>query len=274
MSGGTVISSGINADGVQVVWFSNVASYDLDLIGGSISGGSGFGAGIRLQSPAGGTVDIGSAAYSYRRRIGHRARRRRRSVGRRYLQRWRSRVHHCGQGHGQLLLGLGSDMVNITGGTLAGDIVGDTGDTVAFALGTGTFNYDSPYTISGVDSVSLTSGTTRINGTINADAVTVASGAGSTVPARSTRPSPSPTAPARAGQQPRHAHDGHARPQFWFYPRFRAGRGRCRRRPAERSHQRERRSHVGWHVEREHRNGWNVRGWCLSPDQLHRRADG
>ena len=177
MSGGTVISSGINADGVQVVWYTDDATYDLDVTGGSIAGGSGFGAGIRLQSPAGGTVDIGSAASLTAGASGIAL-----VVG---ADPWDGIIYNggdlvfttAGTVTGDVLLGLGSDTVNITGGTLAGDIVGDTGDTVALALGTGTFTYDAPYTMSGVDSVSVTSGTARINGTINADAVTVASGA-------------------------------------------------------------------------------------------------
>ena len=177
MSGGTVISSGINADGVQVVWYSNDATYDLDVTGGSITGGSGFGAGIRLQSPAGGTVDIGSAASLTAGASGIAL-----VVG---ADPWDGIIYNggdlvfttAGTVTGDVLLGLGSDAVNITGGTLAGNIVGDTSDTVAFALGTGTFTYGTPYTIGGVDTVSVSSGTARINGTIDANAVNVASGA-------------------------------------------------------------------------------------------------
>ena len=215
MSGGTVISSGINADGVQVVWYSNDATYDLDVTGGSITGGSGFGAGIRLQSPAGGTVDIGSAASLTAGASGIAL-----VVG---ADPWDGVIYNggdlvfttAGTVTGDVLLGLGSDTVNITGGTLAGNIVGDTGDTVAFALGTGTFTYGSPYTISGVDTVSVSSGTARINGTINANAVNVASGA------RARRQRHDQRArhrrqrrPHRAGQQSRHAHDGLARSQL------------------------------------------------------------
>jgi hypothetical protein len=71
-----------------------------------------------------------------------------------------------------------ADTVNITGGTIKGNIVGlGSNDTVNFALGAGnTFTYAAPFGFMGMAQANIISGTVLLNGDNSASLVDVRSG--------------------------------------------------------------------------------------------------
>jgi uncharacterized protein with beta-barrel porin domain len=78
---------------------------------------------------------------------------------------------------GMIKLSSQADALNVSGGTIAGNIVGKgTSDTVNFALGSGTFTYGSAFGFTGVNQVNVNSGTVILDGTNSATNVTVNSG--------------------------------------------------------------------------------------------------
>ena len=63
-----------------------------------------------------------------------------------------------------------ADELNISGGTIAGNIVGSgSSDNINFNLGSGTFTYGSAYGFSGISQVNVNSGTVILDGTNQAD---------------------------------------------------------------------------------------------------------
>jgi uncharacterized protein with beta-barrel porin domain len=79
---------------------------------------------------------------------------------------------------GAVKLSAHADVFNITGGSIAGNIVGQgTLDTINFALGTGTFAYGAAYGFSGISQVNINSGTVVLSGTNSATTVDVSTGA-------------------------------------------------------------------------------------------------
>jgi hypothetical protein len=75
---------------------------------------------------------------------------------------------------GAIKLSANADILAVTGGAIAGNIVGEgSSDTVDFALGAGnTFTYSN--TISGVNAVNANTGTVLLQGTINSSNLTIA----------------------------------------------------------------------------------------------------
>jgi uncharacterized protein with beta-barrel porin domain len=67
--------------------------------------------------------------------------------------------------------------VNISGGTINGNIVGNgSDDAINFALGAGTFTYSAAYGFSGISQVNINSGTVVLNGINNANSINVNGG--------------------------------------------------------------------------------------------------
>jgi Autotransporter beta-domain len=78
---------------------------------------------------------------------------------------------------GAIKLSPNADVLNIFGGTIAGNIVGQgSSNTVNFNVGSGTFTYDAAYGFSGVNQVNINSGTVVLNGTNSATGVDVYGG--------------------------------------------------------------------------------------------------
>jgi outer membrane autotransporter protein len=70
-----------------------------------------------------------------------------------------------------------ADAVNVSGGTINGNIVGQgASNTVNFALGNGTFIYDSPFSISGIHQLNVNSGLVILDGSNAAANVAVNGG--------------------------------------------------------------------------------------------------
>jgi uncharacterized protein with beta-barrel porin domain len=75
---------------------------------------------------------------------------------------------------GQILLSRHGDTLNIRGGTINGNVVGqNAGDTINFALGSGTFSYAAPYSMSNVSEVDFNSGTVYVDGSIGGTGSTI-----------------------------------------------------------------------------------------------------
>jgi outer membrane autotransporter protein len=70
-----------------------------------------------------------------------------------------------------------ADVLNVSGGVINGNIVGQgASNTVNFALGNGTFTYDSPFSISGIHQLNVNSGLVILDGSNSAANVAVNGG--------------------------------------------------------------------------------------------------
>ena len=78
---------------------------------------------------------------------------------------------------GAIKLSANADVLNISGGTIAGNIVGaGSSNTLNFALGSGTFTYGNAYGFTGINQVNVASGTVILDGANSTTNVTVAGG--------------------------------------------------------------------------------------------------
>ncbi len=78
---------------------------------------------------------------------------------------------------GTIQLSLHGDTLNISGGAIAGNIVGhNAGDIINFNLGAGTFTYGSAFHFSAVSQVNVNSGTVILDGSANAATNTTIAG--------------------------------------------------------------------------------------------------
>lgn len=129
MSAGNVAATGLNSDGLRAT--SAAGSYNVDVVGGNLAGGSGTGAAIHTLAAAGGTVDIGTAATvngaasGIAIRDGDAAGTGTDALGGNAV------VTTAGTVTGDALLGLGNDSLALAGGSFTGNIYGD--DRVASA---------------------------------------------------------------------------------------------------------------------------------------------
>ncbi|HTV37821.1 MAG TPA: autotransporter domain-containing protein [Xanthobacteraceae bacterium] len=79
---------------------------------------------------------------------------------------------------GAIKLSAHADVLNISGGTINGNIVGaGSSDTINFNMVTGTFTYGSAYGFTGINQVNINSGTVILNGANDATAIDVLGGA-------------------------------------------------------------------------------------------------
>ncbi len=78
---------------------------------------------------------------------------------------------------GAILLSSHGDVLNISGGSIAGNIVGlGTTDSINFALGANTFTYGAAFGFGGINQVNVSSGTVILNGANVATSITVSGG--------------------------------------------------------------------------------------------------
>ncbi|HZR90136.1 MAG TPA: autotransporter domain-containing protein [Bradyrhizobium sp.] len=79
--------------------------------------------------------------------------------------------------NGAIKLSANADVVNISGGAIAGNIVGQgAANTINFNLGGGTFTYGGAYAFTGVNQVNVNSGTVVLNGANSASSIAVNNG--------------------------------------------------------------------------------------------------
>jgi outer membrane autotransporter protein len=123
MSAGTVTVTGANADSLRAT--SAAGTYNVNVTGGSLTGGSGAGAAIHTLAAAGGMVNIGAAARvngaasGIAIRDGDAANTGTDALGGNAV------VTTAGIVTGDAILGLGNDSLTLTGGSFAGNIYGD-----------------------------------------------------------------------------------------------------------------------------------------------------
>ncbi|WP_299288983.1 autotransporter outer membrane beta-barrel domain-containing protein [uncultured Tateyamaria sp.] len=141
VSGGTIASSGTNADGVRVQ-HNGTGNYIATISGGTVTGGAGNGAAVHTIGSGIGTIDIASAATLDGSTSG---------VAIRdgdvdsdgvdeAAASGNATLTTAGTVTGDAVLGLGNDVINLTGGTLTGSIYGDD-IAAAAADGDDTFNW-------------------------------------------------------------------------------------------------------------------------------------
>lgn len=75
-----------------------------------------------------------------------------------------------------ILLSAGADTVDVGGGAIEGDITGRGKAKLDFGLGSGSFTFGAPFAITGIDQVTMNSGTVEIDGKLDAATLTVNGG--------------------------------------------------------------------------------------------------
>jgi outer membrane autotransporter protein len=82
----------------------------------------------------------------------------------------------AGQITGAIKLSANADVLNISGGAISGNVVGQGSDTVNFALGTGAFTYASPFAMTALGLVNFNSGIVFVDGSIAGTTINVNAG--------------------------------------------------------------------------------------------------
>lgn len=174
LTGGKVVAEGADGDGVFAS--INTGTYAVDVSGGTVTGGSGFGAAIHTSGVGGGIVNIGAGAIVNGSASG---------VAFRDGDFNRDGIDEIGGNvalatagtlTGAIVLGGGTDTLSITGGAVNGNITGDGADALNFNLGANSFTHGAAYAISGMNSVTMNSGTAQLDSTIAGNTLTVNGG--------------------------------------------------------------------------------------------------
>jgi fibronectin-binding autotransporter adhesin len=174
MTGGTVATTGANGDGIFAS--SKAGTYAVDVSGGTVGGGAGFGAAIHTSAAAGGTVNIGAGAVINAGASGVALRDG--DANRDGIDEinGNATITTAGTLNGAVLLGGGTDTLNIAGGAINGSISGDGADTLNFNLGAGSFVHGAAFAIGGMNAVVMNSGTVQLDSTLAGNTLTVNGG--------------------------------------------------------------------------------------------------
>ncbi|MBZ9706309.1 autotransporter outer membrane beta-barrel domain-containing protein [Mesorhizobium sp. ESP7-2] len=164
VSGGTVTNSG-SGDGL---FASNkgAGTYDIGVTGGTVTGGSGTGAAIHGDAIAGGTITIGSGATVNAGASGVALS----QAG------GAATITTAGSVTGNINLSAASNVLDITGGAINGNISGGGNSVLKFDLGSGSFTYGAAYTITGMNSTAMDSGSAEIDGSLATNTLAVNGG--------------------------------------------------------------------------------------------------
>lgn len=182
MMGGTVTSSGMHADGLMAQSTNANGTFDVDVTGGTVTGGGGNGASIHTRAAGGGTVDI-SAGVTINAGASGTAIRDGDLFGDGVDETGGDAViNSAGDINGDVVLGRGADRLTVTGATITGNVYGGDeagtagdGDDV-FTLDGSAWNAASFFGGGGSDTVSLANATTGNMGasaTIDAEDVEI-----------------------------------------------------------------------------------------------------
>jgi fibronectin-binding autotransporter adhesin len=174
MTGGTVTSSGANGDGIFVS--SKSGTYAVQVTGGTVNGGSTGGAAIHTSAAAGGTVQIGAGAVINAGASGVALRDGDANRDGFDEINGNATITTAGTLNGAVLLGGGTDTLNIAGGAINGSISGDGADTLNFNLGAGSFVHGAAFAIGGMNAVVMNSGTVQLDSTLAGNTLTVNGG--------------------------------------------------------------------------------------------------
>ncbi|MDQ0573227.1 outer membrane autotransporter protein [Variovorax paradoxus] len=123
MSAGTATATGVNGDGLRVA--ARGGTYNVNVTGGSLTGGSGAGAAIHTTAAAGGTINIGAAATVNGAASGIAIRDGDFAQTGTDILGGNAVVTTAGTVTGDAILGLGNDSLALTGGRFSGNIYGD-----------------------------------------------------------------------------------------------------------------------------------------------------
>ena len=178
VTGGTISALGTNADGLLVSHsnVANTAAFQVDVTGGTITGGDGFGAGIHTGSRGGGVLNVGTGAIVNGGASGVAIRNG--DLNKDGIDEIAGNVRMTlgGTINGAVLMGAGTDTLTITGGSIAGNIVADANDALTFDTGANRFVYGSPYAITDFGSITMSSGDVRVDGLLTGGTLTVNGG--------------------------------------------------------------------------------------------------
>lgn len=175
MSGGSATALGANGDGVFAS--SRTGTYNVDMTGGTVVGGSLNGAAIHTSAAAGGILNIGAGAIvnggasGVAIRDGDANRDGIDEIG------GNATITTAGTLTGAVLLGGGTDTLNIAGGSIAGNLTGDGADALNLNLGTDSFTHGAAFAISGMNSITMNSGTAQLDSTVAGNTLNVNGGA-------------------------------------------------------------------------------------------------
>lgn len=175
MTGGTVVAANA-AVGDGIFASANTGTFAVDVSGGTVTGGGGFGNGVHTSGIAGGTIKIGTGAVinaggsGVAIRDGDANRDGIDEIGGNVA------ITTAGLVNGAILLGGGTDTVSVTGGTINGNITGDGADGLSFNLGANSFTHGAAYAISGMDSIVMNSGNAQLDGSVAANTLNVKGG--------------------------------------------------------------------------------------------------
>ncbi|MDG4879671.1 hypothetical protein P9273_31925, partial [Mesorhizobium sp. WSM4935] len=164
MSGGTVTNNG-SGDGL----FANnkgAGTYNISVTSGTVTGGSGTGAAIHGNAAAGGTIAIGSGAIINAGASGIALN----QTG------GPATISTAGAVTGNINLSTVANVLDITGGSISGNISGGGSSALKLDLGSGSFVYGAAYAISGMDSVAMNSGSVEIDGSLATNTLAVNGG--------------------------------------------------------------------------------------------------
>ncbi|EKJ95066.1 outer membrane autotransporter [Bradyrhizobium lupini HPC(L)] len=164
MSGGAVTNRGAG-DGL----FANnlgTGTYDISLTGGTVTGGSGTGAAIHAAAASGGTIAIGSDAIVNAGASGIALS----QTG------GAATITTAGTVTGDVSLSAAANTLSITKGIIDGNISGGGNSALSFDLGSNSFTYGPAYAISGMNSVTMNSGSAEIDGGLTTNMLAVNGG--------------------------------------------------------------------------------------------------
>ncbi|MBB3391661.1 fibronectin-binding autotransporter adhesin [Rhizobium sp. BK275] len=164
VSGGTVTNSG-SGDGLFAD-NKGTGTYDISLTGGTVTGGSGTGAAVHAAAASGGTITIGSGAVVNAGASGIALS----QTG------GAATIITAGTVTGNVNLSAASNVLDITGGAINGNISGGGNSALEFDLGSDSFTYGSAYAISGIGSVAMNSGVAEIDGSLATNTLAVNGG--------------------------------------------------------------------------------------------------
>jgi outer membrane autotransporter protein len=171
MTGGTVTGGSLVTGILATNNNSGTGTYDISITGGTVNGGNQ--AAVQGYSTApGGVITIGKDAIINAKNG---------ATGTAVLisgvNAAGGTVTTAGTINGQIkFTTVTANTLNITGGTIAGNIIGDGADTLNFDLGTGGFNYDPAYSITGFTNLVMKSGTATVASPLTVDSLAITGG--------------------------------------------------------------------------------------------------
>ncbi|OHV77302.1 hypothetical protein LCM4573_08445 [Rhizobium sp. LCM 4573] len=174
MSGGTVTNNG-SGDGL-FARNNGAGTYNINVASGTVTGGGGNGAAIHTAGAGNGTVTIDAGVIIDGSASGVALRDGDADRDGSDENNGSATITTAGTLTGDVVLGGGTDTLTVTGGDISGNITGDGTDLLTFDLGSGSFVYSAPFSITGIDALTVNSGSLQLDGSSTSASIEVASG--------------------------------------------------------------------------------------------------